>query len=79
MIRCLLGVCTEGDKKVAKVSKLSKNEVLMVNIGSLTSGERVITVKADLAKFSLINPVCTAMGEKIAISKRVMGYCGLSG
>merc|ERR1712025_1040121 len=59
LLRRLLGVKTEGDKKAAKVSKLSKNEVLMVNIGSLSTGGRVIAVKADLAKIGLTTPVCT--------------------
>lgn len=71
LLRRLLGVRTEGDKKGAKVQKLSKNEVLMVNIGSLSTGGRVLAVKADLAKISLSNPVCTEVGEKIALSRRV--------
>lgn len=50
---------------------MSKNEVLMVNIGSLSTGGRVIAVKADLAKVGLTNPVCTEIGEKIALSRRV--------
>lgn len=64
LLRRLLGVRTEGDKKGAKVQKLTKNEVLMVNIGSLSTGGRVLAVKADLAKISLTNPVCTEVGEK---------------
>ena len=67
LLRRLLGVRTEG----AKVQKLSKNEVLMVNIGSLSTGGRVLAVNADLAKISLTNPVCTDVGEKIALSRRV--------
>jgi translation initiation factor 2 subunit 3 len=67
LLRRLLGVRTEGDK----VQKLSKNEVLMVNIGSLSTGGRVLAVNADLAKISLTNPVCTDVGEKIALSRRV--------
>lgn len=43
LLRRLLGVRTEGDKKAAKVQKLSKNEVLMVNIGSLSTGELVLS------------------------------------
>ena len=31
----------------------------MVNIGSLSSGGKVIAVKADLAKIELNLPVCT--------------------
>ena len=70
LLRRLLGVRTEGDKKGAKVQKLTKGEVLMVNIGSLSTGGRVIAVKADLAKIGLTTPVCTEVGEKIALSRR---------
>ena len=63
-----------GDKKGAKVAKLTKNEVLMVNIGSLSTGGRVIAVKADLAKIGLTAPVCTEVGEKIALSRRLVPY-----
>ena len=64
-----------------QVQKLAKNEVLMVNIGSLSTGGRVQAVKADLAKIGLTNPVCTEIGEKIALSRRVekhWRYVGLS-
>ena len=54
-----------------QVQKLSKDEILMVNIGSLSSGGRVLAVKADLAKIGLTTPVCTEIGEKIALSRRV--------
>ncbi|KAH7948334.1 hypothetical protein HPB52_020604 [Rhipicephalus sanguineus] len=79
LLRRLLGVRTEGDKKGAKVQKLSKNEVLMVNIGSLSTGGRVLAVKADLAKISLTSPVCTEIGEKIALSRRVEKHWRLIG
>ena len=71
LLRRLLGVKSEGDKKGAKIQKLTKNEVLMVNIGSLSTGGRVIAVKADLARIVLTQPVCTEIGEKIALSRRV--------
>ncbi|KAG1689939.1 Eukaryotic translation initiation factor 2 subunit 3, X-linked [Nymphon striatum] len=79
LLRRLLGVRTEGDKKGAKVQKLVKNEVLMVNIGSLSSGGRVLAVKADLAKISLNCPVCTEVGEKIALSRRIEKHWRLIG
>jgi len=79
LLRRLLGVRLEGDKKGAKVQKLSKNEILMVNIGSLTSGGRVLAVKADLAKIGLTSPVCTEVGEKIALSRRVEKHWRLIG
>jgi translation initiation factor 2 subunit 3 len=53
------------------VSKLTKGETLMVNIGSTSTGGKVIAVKADLAKLELTQPVCTREDEKIALSRRV--------
>lgn len=79
LLRRLLGVRTEGDKKAAKVQNLSKNEMLMVNIGSLSSGGKVLAVKKDLAKIGLTNPVCTDLGEKIALSRRVEKHWRLIG
>lgn len=35
---------TQGDEKQSKVTKLSKNEVLMLNIGSMCTGARVLAV-----------------------------------
>jgi translation initiation factor 2 subunit 3 len=67
LLRRLLGVKTT-DKKQAKVAKLTKGEVLMVNIGSTSTGGKVISVKADLAKITLIMPACTEIGEKVALS-----------
>ncbi|XP_064627383.1 eukaryotic translation initiation factor 2 subunit 3, Y-linked-like [Lineus longissimus] len=80
-LRRLLGVRTEGDKRGARVQKLSKGEILMVNIGSLSSGGRVIAVKSELklAKIGLTNPVCTEIGEKIALSRRVEKHWRLIG
>ena len=95
ILRRLLGVRTEGDKKGAKVQKLAKNEVnthqhcsflaslscqvLMVNIGSLSTGGRVIAVKADLAKIALTTPVCTEVLEKIALSRMIDKHWRLIG
>ncbi|CAG2101469.1 unnamed protein product [Medioppia subpectinata] len=79
LLRRLLGVRMEGDKKGAKVQKLAKGEVLMLNIGSLSTGGRVLAVKADLAKVQLFIPVCVESGEKIALSRRVDRHWRLIG
>ncbi|XP_015377541.1 PREDICTED: eukaryotic translation initiation factor 2 subunit 3, partial [Diuraphis noxia] len=79
LLKRLLGVRTEGDKKAAKVQRLSKNEVLLLNIGSLSTGGRVLATKADLAKISLTTPVCTEIGEKISLSRRVEKHWRLIG
>ena len=43
----------------------------MVNIGSTSTGGRVVGVKADLAKILLTSPACTEIDEKIALSRRI--------
>lgn len=79
LLRRLLGMKTEGDSKQAKVSRLDKGETLMMNIGSTSTGGRVIAVKRDLAKFTLSSPVCTSVGEKIALSRRIDKHWRLIG
>ena len=69
LLRMLLGVKAQG--QAARVEKLVKGEILMVNIGSTSAGGRVLAVKQDLAKILLTVPVCTEKGEKIALSRRV--------
>ena len=69
LLRQLLGVKDSG--KQSKVQRLGKGEVLMVNIGSTSSGGRVLAVKHDLAKIVLTSPVCTEVNEKIALSRRI--------
>lgn len=79
LLRRLLGVKTEGDKKQTKVSKLVKNELLLINIGSTSTGGRVLSVKADLAKIQLTSPACTEVGEKVALSRRIEKHWRLVG
>jgi len=78
LLRRLLGVKTD-DKKQTKVQKLTKGEVLMVNIGSTSTGGRVMSVKADLAKIMLTSPACTEIEEKIALSRRIDKHWRLIG
>ncbi|KAL6190960.1 hypothetical protein ACLB2K_037354 [Fragaria x ananassa] len=79
LLRRLLGVRTKGSEKQGKVSKLAKAEILMLNIGSMSTGARVIAVRNDLAKLQLTSPVCTSKGEKIALSRRVEKHWRLIG
>ena len=70
LLRRLLGVKTE-DAKQSKVQKLTKGEILMVNIGSTSTGGRIVAVKSDLAKIALTVPACTDIDAKIALSRRI--------
>lgn len=79
LLRRLLGVRTKGTEKQGKVAKLAKAEVLMLNIGSMSTGARVVAVKNDLAKLALTSPVCTKTGEKVALSRRVEKHWRLIG
>lgn len=45
LLRRLLGVKTQEGGKQAKVQKLQRQEILMVNIGSTASGGKVLAVK----------------------------------
>ena len=78
LLRRLLGVKT-ADGKQAKVAKLAKSEVLMVNIGSTATGAKIMGVKADAAKIQLTSPACTEIGEKIALSRRIDKHWRLIG
>ncbi|CAG8550053.1 3640_t:CDS:10 [Ambispora gerdemannii] len=66
-------------RRLLGVSKLARNEVLMVNIGSTSTGGRVMSVKADLAKIALTSPACTEIDEKIALSRRIDKHWRLIG
>jgi translation initiation factor 2 subunit 3 len=79
LLRRLLGVKTAEGEKQGKVQKLAKGEILMVNIGSTSTGGRIQAVRADLAKIALTAPVCTAENEKIALSRRVDKHWRLIG
>lgn len=79
LLRRLLGVRTQSGEKQGKVSKLQKSEVLMLNIGSMCTGAKVNAVKSDLAKLQLTSPVCTRIGEKVALSRRVEKHWRLIG
>lgn len=71
LLRRLLGVRVDGEKKAARVQRLQKGEILMLNIGSLSTGARVTAVRMDLAKLQLNSPVCTEIGEKVALSRKI--------
>lgn len=84
LLRRLLGVKTADGAKQAKVQKLAKGEMLMVNIGSTSTGGKVTKVLdgaqgEPLARISLTQPVCTQENEKIALSRRVDKHWRLIG
>lgn len=46
--------------------------MLMINIGSTSLGGKVVSVKSDMVRIQFMNPVCANIGEKIAMSRRIV-------
>ncbi len=64
----------QGNRNMETVGEIKKGETLLVNVGSTAIGARVLTVggiNKDVITFELLNPVCSEIGEKIAISRRI--------
>ncbi|CAD6254430.1 unnamed protein product [Miscanthus lutarioriparius] len=79
LLRRLPGVRTSGTERASRVSKLTKGEILMLNIGSMSTGAKVVAVKNDLAKLALTAPVCTNKLEKLALRRRIEKHWRLIG
>lgn len=47
----------------------------MLNIGSSSTGAKVLAAKHDLAKLELTSPVCTKKGEKVKKSPHLQHLC----
>jgi translation initiation factor 2 subunit 3 len=75
LLRRLLGVRQkQGNRNMELVGEIKKGETLLVNVGSTAVGARVVVVgnnNRDQITFELMNPVCSEIGEKIAISRRI--------
>jgi len=61
------------------LSKITKDEILLLNIGSLASHGRVLAVRGDQAKIQLSKPVCAEISDKLALSRRIQGHFRLIG
>lgn len=80
LLRKLLGVRTDAqDNKKTAIKPLEKGEILMVNIGSTSTGGKVLATKKDLARIHLTSPVCTHENAKLALSRRVDRHWRLIG
>jgi translation initiation factor 2 subunit 3 len=70
-----------NEKTAVKINKLMPEEMLQINVGTLTAGATVVSVTTnpDFAKLQLVTPVCCSIGEQIAISRRVDKHFRLIG
>lgn len=83
LLKRLVGVKTVQSEGNKKINQLMKKEVLLVNVGSTSSGGRVLstvtTTASSIVKIALYNPVCTTIGEKIAMSRKISNSWRLIG
>ena len=76
-----------GSTRSDRVRKIVEGETLMINVGSTSTGGKITTIEnvkliyqkkkkfnkifQNLLKISLVGPVCTQIGEKAALSRRI--------
>ena len=73
------GVNQGCKEKSSKIKKPCLNENLTVNIGSYSTRCMVLGLKEDLMKIKLTNPVCTDLGVKVSLSRRIENHWRLIG
>jgi translation initiation factor 2 subunit 3 len=84
----LLGVQSEAPAET-KIEPLKAKDVLLVNVGSRSTGGQILAVQSSqgdskqpvvsYAVVHLATPVCTSVGERIALSRKVDGHWRLIG
>ncbi|CBH18360.1 eukaryotic translation initiation factor 2 gamma, putative [Trypanosoma equiperdum] len=69
----MVGQSKQRDRNAKRVQKLNVQETLQINVGTLTAGATVVSItkSPDIAKLTLVTPVCCTMDEQIAISRLV--------
>jgi translation initiation factor 2 subunit 3 len=72
----LLGVVQSANQAETRIQPLKPKEVLMVNVGSTSTGGQILDVvqsppQSHFAVIQLKDPVCTSPGERIALSRRI--------
>lgn len=57
----------------------SKNEIVMINICSSSTGGKILKKKNQLIEFQLTTPICSEFGDKVTLSKRIDKHWRLIG
>jgi translation initiation factor 2 subunit 3 len=68
-----------GTKEFGKVEPIKLNETLMINVGTARSVGKVSYLKRDEVELKLKIPVCVEVGQRVAISRQVLGRWRLIG
>ena len=68
-----------GEKEKRKIDEIRINEPLMLTVGTATTVGMVKHIKKDYMEVSLKIPVCAEVGQRIAISRNILGRWRLVG
>lgn len=74
----LLGVSGAGEA----IQRPQKDELLMINVGSIGTSGTILRMKSEqkIMKIHFMSrPVCSSIGEKVALSRRIHGHWRLIG
>ena len=73
LLKRLVGVRTDMMGNSDKINKIAKSDLLLVNVGSTSSGAKVVSTNYKKKKITIVlsTPVCTAKGEKVALSRKI--------
>jgi len=70
LLRRIVGLKT--DRKLSKVEKLQEGEVLMLSIGPSNASSRISSLNGTECTLDLLAlPLCTSVGEKAALSRKI--------
>mmetsp|Transcript_25622 Transcript_25622/g.63131 ORF Transcript_25622/g.63131 Transcript_25622/m.63131 type:complete len:435 (-) Transcript_25622:1251-2555(-) len=75
LLNRLLGI----SKKDSTINPLVLNEVLMINVGSSSTGGKLKKKKNDLIELQLTTPICCNLNSKVTISRRIQKHWRLIG
>jgi len=68
-----------GTRDLRRVEPIRKNEMLALNIGTAATLGIVSSIKSNEAHIQLKFPICVDIGNRVAISRRVLGHWRLIG
>ncbi len=60
-----------GTEQLVPVQKIKMNEPLVLNAGTAVTSGMVVSAREDIADVSLRKPICSEVGSKVALSRRI--------
>ncbi|MBS7659321.1 translation initiation factor IF-2 subunit gamma, partial [Candidatus Bathyarchaeota archaeon] len=68
-----------GTKELIEVTKISRDENLLLHVGASVTIGRVTSTRDNVATLKLTRPVCALKGSRVAISRKIEGKWRLIG